>query len=133
MHRPRLKPFTRTIDGSRLTLTTDPGLTIAIEDPDGSHARLLDLLDGSRPIGEITLPGFTPDEIAEGIAALDEAGLLEDAGAAPLQDQERYYNNLAFFGTFADLRTSRHAFQARLAQARVLQIGAGGVGSTVLL
>lgn len=133
MLRPRLKPFNRTVDGDRLTLTTDPGITFQIEDPDGSNGQLLDLLDGTRTIDQIALPGFARAEIAEGIAALDEAGLLEDAAAAPLQDPERYFNNLAFFGTFADLKTSQHQFQQRLADARVLQIGAGGVGSTVLL
>lgn len=131
--RPRLKPFSRTVDGDRLSLTRDPGLTFQIEDPDGGVGRLLDLLDGSRTIAEIELPGLSPAEIAEGIAALNEAGLLEDAAAKPTQDSERYFNNLAFFGTFADLSTSRHAFQERLARSRVLQIGAGGVGSTVLL
>lgn len=133
MQKPRLKPFVRTLEGSLLTLTTDPGVTFQIEDPDGQSGRLLDLLDGSRTIAQIDLPGLTPAEIAEGIAALDEAGLLEDAAAAPLQDPERYFNNLAFFGTYADMTTSRHEFQDRLARARVLQIGAGGVGSTVLL
>lgn len=107
MQKPRLKPFIRTTDGSRLLLTTDPGVTFAIEEPDGSNGRLRGLLDGTRTLAAIDLPGFTPAAIVEGIAA--------------------------YFGTYADLTTSRHAFQERLAKARVLQIGAGGVGSTVLL
>lgn len=131
--RPRLKPFIRTNDGDRLSLTTDPGLSFQIDDPDGQIGRLLDLLDGSRTLDEIRLPGLSPAEIEEGIAVLDEAGLLEDASAEPIEETERYFNNLAFFATFADLSTSRHEFQRRLARAKVLQVGAGGVGSTVLL
>jgi hypothetical protein len=86
MQRPRLKPVTRTIEGSRLTLTTATGLRLQIEDPDGANAKLLDLLDGSRTVDELDLPGCTKAEIAEGLALLADAGLLEDAAVSSEND-----------------------------------------------
>jgi molybdopterin-synthase adenylyltransferase len=62
-------------------------------------------------------------------------GLLEDAAARPGLSEgqlERYASNLAFFSTFATLRRSRFKFQEALRHARVLLLGVGGLGSTLL-
>ena len=47
--------------------------------------------------------------------------------------RERYSSNLAFFDAFTSLSLSREEPQARLRQAHVLVLGAGGLGSAVLM
>lgn len=142
MVKPKLKSFLRETGNGRVTLTRDPGVAFDLEDADGSTAALLDLLDGSRTVPEIAAalrrlwPDLTEDDVAEGVDGLNQAGLLEDAAATTgltPAEQERYYNNLAFFGGYADLAASRYSYQERLRDARVTQLGVGGVGSTVLL
>jgi molybdopterin/thiamine biosynthesis adenylyltransferase len=142
MVRPCLKAFTRLVENGEITLTRETGVEMTLPDPDGQVLTLLGLLDGRRTIDEVSRamigrwPGLTPAGVAEGIAALDAAGLLEDAAApTTLSDwqQERYSSNLAFFGTFADLTRSRDSFQVALRRAHVVLLGVGGLGSTLLL
>jgi molybdopterin/thiamine biosynthesis adenylyltransferase len=143
MVRPCLKQsYTRLVANGEITLTRETGVEMTLPDPDGQVLALLDLLDGDRTIDEVSRamaerwPGLTADDVAEGIAALDGAGLLEDA-AAPTTlsawQRERYSSNLAFFGTFADLTRSRDSFQEALRRAHVVLLGVGGLGSTLLL
>jgi molybdopterin-synthase adenylyltransferase len=139
--RPCLKSYTRMTSAAGITFHQEVGVQFTLPDPDGQVLALLELLDGTRAIDEITLalaatwPQLTAGDVAEGIACLDGAGLLEDAAAqtdlSPWQ-QERYFSNLAFFGTFAGLEHSRYQFQETLCRAHVLLLGVGGLGSTLL-
>ena len=141
MMKPRLKGFGQLRAGDEITLVRDAGVELTLPDPDGQVAALLDLLDGTRAAADLAgeLGGrwsdLTPTDVAEGLAALDDAGLLEDTAAAttltPWQ-QERYFSNLAFFGTFATLGRSRYDFQEALRRAHVVLLGVGGLGSTLL-
>lgn len=139
--RPQLKSFIKWPSVGEVTLVRESGIQMTLPDPEGQVEALLDLLDGSRTIVELAAalsdrwPELTPEAVAEGIADLDEAGLLEN-GAAPttLSDwqQERYFSNLAFFGTFASLSHSRYDYQMQLRDAHVVLLGVGGLGSTLL-
>jgi hypothetical protein len=117
---PRLKSYARQVTADEIILSRDAGVEIILSDPDGQVLALLDLLDGTRILSELAAvlaqrwPDLTVEAVAEGVAALDEAGLLEDAAAETslsAWQQERYFSNLAFFGTFADLQRSRYSFQ----------------------
>ena len=143
MVRPCLKrSYTRRVENGEITLTRETGVEVTLPDPDGQVLALLDLLDGRRTIDGVSRamvgrwPGLTPGDVREGVAALDAAGLLEDA-AAPTTltawQRERYSSNLAFFGTYADLTRSRDSFQAALRRSHVVLLGVGGLGSTLLL
>ena len=143
MGRPSLKSsYTRLVENGEITLTRETGVEVTLPDPEGQVLALLDLLDGRRTIDGVSRamigrwPGLTPGDVREGIAALDAAGLLEDA-AAPTTltswQRERYSSNLAFFGTYADLTRSRDSFQAALRRSHVVLLGVGGLGSTLLL
>ena len=141
LRRPIFKSHARQLRGETIVLTREPGVESTIPDPDGRVGELLDLLDGQRTAGEIAevigagRPELTPEAVAEGIAALDAAELLEDAAAATSlteRERERYQSNLEFFGTFAGFGRSRYSFQERLRQSHVLLLGVGGIGSTVL-
>jgi molybdopterin/thiamine biosynthesis adenylyltransferase len=140
--KPRLKHFaSRVVDG-RVILEQEPGVETTLEDPDGQVLALLQLADGTRTTEELAAAmgrrwsDLSPDDVAEGIAALDDAGLLEDE-AAPTDlsawQRERYFSNLAFFGTFANLGQHRYQFQERLCHSRVVLLGLGGLGSMLLM
>jgi molybdopterin/thiamine biosynthesis adenylyltransferase len=143
MSKPRLKTSYSRIDTEgEISLFREAGSWLSLPDPDGQLGALIDLLDGTRSTAAVAAamtrrwPELTVAEVAEGIASLDETGLLEDATAAtaltPWQE-ERYASNLAFFATFAGLGRSRFEFQERLRRAHVVLLGVGGVGSTLLL
>src|SRR3712207_5936961 len=117
--RPRLKSFTRVIAYGHVSLIRETGVQVHLPDPDGQVLALLELLDGSRTIEAIARdlapqwPELTVEGVAEGIMTLDDAGLLEDAAAQTTlcaEQQERYFSNLAFFGTFASLSHSCYAY-----------------------
>lgn len=139
--KPRLKDFRKLVTADEIVLIQEAGVEITLPDPDGQVRALLNLLDGSRTIKQATYlimarwPQVTPADVAEAVADLGAAGLLEDAAAqtrlSPWQ-QNRYASNLAFFGTFAGLETSCYDFQEALRSAHVVLLGVGGVGSTLL-
>jgi molybdopterin-synthase adenylyltransferase len=141
LRRPILKRYARESRDGAIVLTREPGVEATISDPKGQVGELVDLLDGERTLDEIAgrmqmlWPELTRDDVEEGVAALEGAGLLEDAAAATSltdHEQERYESNLAFFGTFAGFDRSRNSFQERLRESHVLLLGAGGIGSTAL-
>jgi molybdopterin/thiamine biosynthesis adenylyltransferase len=138
---PRLKSFTRFGSTGDITLVRESGTCFQLADPTGQVATLLDLCDGTRSATDIhaalrdNWPELALGDVTEGIAALDTAGLLENERAAnTLDDRQRarYASNLAFFGTFASCGRSRYAAQEALRRAHVVQLGVGGVGSSVL-
>ncbi|WP_412537815.1 ThiF family adenylyltransferase [Longispora sp. K20-0274] len=132
--RPMLKPVDEYRVGDTLRLVRELGVWFDLDDGDGGVAALLGQLDGTRTVGEISASLGT--DAAPAIAALDGVGLLEDADAAhnlTAEDHERYASNLAFLSTFASLTTSRYALHSRLRDSRVVLLGVGGLGSTLLL
>lgn len=140
--RPLLKPFLRRRDGENLLLVRDVGEAFEFHDPDGQIETLMTLLDGTRTPDGVTMDirgrwsDLTGSDVRDGIAQLDEAGLLEDADAAtdlPAAERIRYTSGLNFFSTFATLDRSRYSFQERLRDAHVVLLGVGGLGSSVLL
>jgi molybdopterin-synthase adenylyltransferase len=141
MMKPRLKQYGRRVAAGEIFLLVDVDAGLTLEDPDGRVRALLDLLDGTRTVeqvAEVVSADWPVDvaEVQQALAALDEAGLLEDGAAetklSPWQ-QERYASNLEFFGTFTRLGSSRYGYQERLCQSHVVLLGAGGLGSTLLL
>jgi molybdopterin/thiamine biosynthesis adenylyltransferase len=139
--RPRLKQFTVARTGPVLHLVREPGRAFEFDDSSGVIEAALALMDGSRDVAAITAeiaadwPEVTEADVRDLVAALDGDGLIGNGALQPLlqpAEQRRYASNLAFFETFADLRTSADEFQERLRRAHVLQLGVGGLGSAVL-
>ncbi len=140
--RPMLKDAVWERSGPNLNVITDPETELVLGDPHGMVEYLLGLLrEGTRdllPLADLLasrFPQVSDIEVTAALDALDELGLLVDA-AAPntLTDiqRERYFSNLAFFATYASLRRSAASFQRAIADAHVVFLGAGGLGSTVI-
>jgi molybdopterin/thiamine biosynthesis adenylyltransferase len=104
-------------------------------------ALLMLLREGTRTADELCgalagdWPGVEPCDIDDALELLDELGWLEDA-AAPRRlsdyERDRYFSNLAFFDAFTTLEHGREEIQARLFDAHVVVLGAGGLGSSVV-
>lgn len=128
--------------GPDLNVIADPDTELVLSDPDGTVEYLLGLLRegtrGPRELAGLLTSSFSQvseTDVAAALDALDELGLLVDAAAPdPLtgSQRERYFSNLAFFTTFASLGRPAGSFQRALADAHVVVLGTGGLGSTVI-
>lgn len=128
--------------GDDLYVVSEPETQIVLSDPGGQVEHLLGLLrDGTRDevqlaaaLAEHGVPA-APGEVTAAITALDQLRLLVDVAepmSMPGGQAERYFSNLAFFGTFASLERSAVSFQRALLDAHVVFLGTGGLGSTAI-
>ncbi len=140
---PRLKSLTCLSGERELLVSLDPKVRIRLADADGRVLALLQLLrEGSRDPAELTAdlqadwPGTSRDDVMAAIASLDQLGWLETTrgdGNFSEHEQQRYASNLAFFDAFSTLSRSAQDIQTQLRAAHVLVLGAGGLGSAVLM
>ncbi|TCO44245.1 HesA/MoeB/ThiF family protein [Actinocrispum wychmicini] len=113
-----------------------------LADAEGSVAVLLRLLrEGTRTEDELVpamaAEGFQVprDDIAAALAQFDEWRILERAGDDDTLTpavRERHQSNLRFYDVSADLTVSSADQHRAVASARVLLLGAGGLGSGIL-
>lgn len=113
-----------------------------IADPSGQVRALLILLrEGTHTPAQLGAalaerwPAVEQREVDEALAMLDGLGWLENV-AAPVRltdyERERYFSNLAFFDAFTTLQRDRECIQQQLIDSRVVVLGAGGLGSSVI-
>lgn len=135
--RPRLKPtidlFTAS-DGC-IHLFRGGDDDFVIESDGRAIAALLALLDGSSTVPSLERRahdlGVTGDELSQVVRQLSELGAVEDAAdddRLEPRDVLRYDRQLRYFGDVAPPRTARSDYQRRLAGARVVVLGLGGLG-----
>lgn len=139
----RLKSLNCLAGDGELLVSLDPRVRVRLSDHDGRVLGLLDRLRaGGRTVPELTedlrsrWPTTTESDVATAIAQLDRLGWVEDGdapGRLTEHQRERYASNLAFFDAFTSLSLGREDLQARLRRAHVLVLGAGGLGSAVLM
>jgi molybdopterin-synthase adenylyltransferase len=142
MFTPRLKAIDCLAGDGALILGRDPRSRVELADPTGQVRAMLCLLaEGRRTPGELRVamaedwPEVDQREVDEAIEALAELGWIEDARATtPLTDyeRERYFSNLAFFDAFTSPGVGREEIQQRLIDSRVVILGTGGLGSSVI-
>ncbi|MFF8939128.1 HesA/MoeB/ThiF family protein [Streptomyces paradoxus] len=128
--------------GEVLVVACDPTVQVELEDPDGQVQTLLTAMSaGPWTLGELqqrlAYKGVlvTEMDLEAALAVFDSLRLLvytdqQDLGGS--ENNERYHSNMAFFDLFASLERSRTEYQQQLLGAHVLQLGTGGIGSTVL-
>ncbi|MFC4048303.1 HesA/MoeB/ThiF family protein [Actinomadura syzygii] len=128
--------------GETLIVMCDPVVQIELVDPEEHVETLLSVLSA----GPLTVPQLrrrlidhgievSMSELRQVLADLDSLRLLTDPEGQSLgdpADDERFHSNLFFFDLFSTMGYSRAAMQERLLGAHVLQLGTGGVGSSVL-
>jgi bacteriocin biosynthesis cyclodehydratase domain-containing protein len=137
---PRLKQAIEVLpasDGRIYLLRGEVADDFAIED--GPAARtLIAGLDGSRGTEEVAAlvaerhPDTAAADTIGSIRRLSELGLVEDAAdddVLPPVDRARYERQLRYFGELVGPGHSRAEPQRRLARARVVMLGVGGLGS----
>jgi molybdopterin-synthase adenylyltransferase len=132
--RPRLKP---TIDvftapDGRVHLFRGGDDDFVVE-PDGRPLeQLLKGLDGSRELEELDAPAGIPRaEHSQIVEQLWELGVIEDAGDDDDLGEravQRYERQLRYFSDVAPPQVARGDYQRRLAAARVVVLGLGGLG-----
>src|SRR5580704_10467563 len=128
--------------GPDLNVIADPETELVLGDPEGTVEYLLGLLrEGTRDPRALAdllasrFPQVSDADLTAALDALDELGLLVDAAAPdPLtgSQRERYFSNLAVFTTYASLDRPAASYQRALADAHVVFLGTGGLGSTVI-
>jgi molybdopterin/thiamine biosynthesis adenylyltransferase len=128
-------------ESASLWLDVEPGRTFELDDDSGVIEAALRVMDGSHDIAEIAAalqhgwPDVTEDQVTDLVAVLDGYSLVESGATQPdlpAPEAERYTSNLAFFAAFATLQQGRHEFQDSLRAAHVVQLGVGGLGSSLL-
>jgi molybdopterin-synthase adenylyltransferase len=140
--RPRLKSMTVHSSAGQLILWQRALRKIYLDDSSGGVAAMLQILAA----GEYLIPelrhamaqrGFTvsDEEISAVLSRLDELGVLEDADGDGILDdatRERHQSNLRFYDLFSRLGRPSASIHRSVQQARVLLLGAGGLGSGIL-
>jgi molybdopterin/thiamine biosynthesis adenylyltransferase len=140
--RPRLKSVTVHSSQGQLVLWPRALRRIYIDDSSGSVAALLQILEvGEHRAAELGRAmadrGFrvTDEEIAAVLVTLDDLGVLEEAEGDDALDataRERHQSNLRFYDLFSRVGRTSASFHRSAEQARVLLLGAGGLGSGIL-
>ena len=140
--RPRLKSISVIRNGAGVVLYRRALQRVYLDDETGSVAELLQVLaTGRHTVAELPAAlrergvEVTGPEVSAAIAALDEVGVLERADTDEGVDpgvRQRHESNLRYYDLYSDVRRTSADFQRSVAGARVLLLGAGGLGSGVL-
>ncbi|GAA4512439.1 MULTISPECIES: ThiF family adenylyltransferase [Nonomuraea] len=147
MRKPRLKHVhlpTVFPDGRiRISLGQYGVATELQDDAEGSIARILTLMDGTRDIEQICAdfvadsPEVERENVREIVEALISEGFIEDAEAEPpanlsARELERYARARHFYSWIDTVpRESPYTVQSKIKQAKVGLLGVGGTGSAV--
>ena len=133
MRRPRIKRTKElvTSGGDVYVLRPTEESDLRIEQPDAVARALLDALDGTRTAAELERE-FGAERVGDALAVLADADLLDDAaddGHVPARTLGRHDRQLRYFSEVGGPATAPSEYQRRLREARVVMLGAGGLGS----
>ena len=133
MERPRIKRTKELVSaaGDVYVLRPTDDSDLCIEQPDQVARGLLSALDGTRTVAELERE-FGAGRVGEALVALAEAELLDDAADDELvspRERARLDRQLRYFSEIGGAAVAPSEHQRRLRDARVLMLGAGGLGS----
>jgi bacteriocin biosynthesis cyclodehydratase domain-containing protein len=137
--RPQLKPALRRLwrDPTTLQLGVDPACAVVLSGLNRADAGLLDLLDGSRELAQVSVEaerrGHQPGRVESLLTALADAEVLDDAAVSPgAVDARRLPDLLSLSVVHRDPGGARRTLAAR-GGAAVEVLGAGRVGASVAM
>jgi molybdopterin-synthase adenylyltransferase len=133
MERPRIKRTKElvTSGGDVYVLRPTEESDLRIERPDEPALALLHALDGTRTAADLERE-FGAERVDEALAVLAGAELLDDAAddeRVPARTLARHDRQLRYFSEVGDPAVAPSEHQRRLREARVVMLGAGGLGS----
>jgi molybdopterin/thiamine biosynthesis adenylyltransferase len=139
----RIKPTVRVLKDTGRIYVRNSCVGAEIEDDNGLIGDVLDQLDGTRSIDNITkaLSSIYGDAVEEKIPAildaLDNGLLLENQSleipsALDQYDLERWSRNFDFLGSYCTSSESKYLKQLEVRDARIALLGLGGLGSHLL-
>lgn len=136
---PRIKPIypVYRLDEQTFRIGAQLGITVELADPAGHGWALVNLMDGTRTARELVadmqtrFPEVSAGDVERFVAMLDAEGVVENARPAPSLD-ERWDGNVNYFRHYARLGDGAETPQERLRRSRVVLLGLGGGGSTIL-
>lgn len=130
-----LKGYQISVSGNNVYFQMEAGKSSLYESQNLKHLEIIKILDGTydeEDIQNLIRRNKNKHELGAFFRWLDQNKMLM------LTDEqenihERYYNNLNFFESFSTLKDSCGDYQKMLEASRVVLVGTGGVGSTVLM
>jgi bacteriocin biosynthesis cyclodehydratase domain-containing protein len=133
MNRPRIKRTKELVasGGDVYVLRPTEESDLRIEQPDAVARALLHALDGTRTAAELERE-YGADRVGEALAVLADAELLDDAAddeRVPARTLARHDRQLRYFSEAGTADVPPSEYQRRLREARVVLLGAGGLGS----
>jgi bacteriocin biosynthesis cyclodehydratase domain-containing protein len=134
MERPRIKrtlELVTSASGDVYILRPTEDADLRIEQPDETARSLLGALDGTHTVTELER-NFGGERTQEALAELSGLGLVEDAADDARVSERvraRYDRQLRYFSDLASGPEPASEYQRRLAEARVVMLGVGGLGS----
>ena len=134
MQRPRLKTTTEVFDspdGDVCLLRPSADCDLVLEGAGERERELVARLDGRSSRRELEAE-FGAGRVAEALGVLTEAELLDDAAddaLVPARERARLDRQLRYFSEIGGPAVAPSEHQRRLREARVLMLGAGGLGS----
>lgn len=135
--RPLLKPALRRLwrDPSTLQLGIDPRYAAVLAGVDVADASLLDLIDGTRELDELSTEaarrGYEPAHVEHLLTALGAAHALDHAPLAPAAADARRYPDLLSLSLLHGEPGAAARVMAARGSTTVEVMGAGRVGATV--
>jgi bacteriocin biosynthesis cyclodehydratase domain-containing protein len=134
-----LKPALRRLwrDPTTLQLGIDPRHAVMLSGVDLADATLIDLLDGTRDVGELnaeaTRRGHRPDHVTDLIKTLQDAAALDDAPTSRQRTDPRHDPDLMSLSLLHRAPSAATAVFTRRRETSVEVLGAGRVGATAAL
>jgi bacteriocin biosynthesis cyclodehydratase domain-containing protein len=134
-----LKPALRRLwrDPTTLQLGIDPRHAVMLSGVDLADATLLDLLDGTRDVGELnaeaTRRGHRPDHVSELMKTLHDAAVLDEAPTSRQGTDARHDPDLMSLSLLHRAPNAAAAVFSHRREATVEVLGAGRVGASLAL
>lgn len=126
------------LDDETVRIGAQQGITQELKDYAGELRALLPLLDGTREMDDLlraaghALPTLTSTQLQDGIALLDDSGLLEDASLYDHLPERLHANQTFFAAAAANTSSPSNVAQRHISDSHVLLLGLGGGGSASL-